>query len=41
MYWPLMYKEIESMVKSCKKCQEFSRRNNKDPVLPRELALVA
>ena len=37
----LMYKEIESMVKSCKKCQEFSRRNNKDPVLPRELPLVA
>ena len=41
VYWPLMYKEIESMVKSCEKCQEFSRRNNKDPVLPRELPLVA
>ena len=40
VYWPLMYKEIESMVKSCEKCQEFSRRNNKDPILPRELPLV-
>ena len=36
-----MYKEIESMVKSCEKCQEFSRRNKKDPILPRELPLVA
>ena len=29
------------MVKSCEKCQEFSKRNNKDPILPRELPLVA
>ena len=29
------------MVKSCEKCQEFSRRNNKDPIFPRELPLVA
>ena len=28
------------MVKSCEKCQEFSRRNNKDPILPTELPLV-
>ena len=41
VYWPLMYKEIESMVKACDKCQEFSRRNHKDPILPRELPLVA
>ena len=40
VYWPLMYKDIESMVKACDKCQEFSRRNNRDPVLPRELPLV-
>ena len=30
-YWPLMYKEIEVMVKACEKCQGFSRRNNRDP----------
>ena len=36
-----MYKEIESMVKTCEKCQEFSRRNNRDPILFRELPLVA
>ena len=36
-----MYKDIEGMVKTCKKCQEFSRRNNKYPVLNRELPLVA
>ena len=35
-----MYKEIEVMVKACEKCQKFSRRNNRDPVLPRELPLV-
>ena len=36
-----MYKEIEAMVKTCEKCQEFSRRNNKDLILHRELPLVA
>ena len=41
VYWLLMYKDIEDMVKTCEKCQEFSRRNNKDPVLSRELPLVA
>ena len=41
VYWLVMYKEIEAMVKTCEKCQEFSRRNNKDPILPRELPLVA
>ena len=41
VYWPLMYKDIEGMVKTCEKCQEFSRRNNRDPVLSRELPLVA
>ena len=36
-----MYKDIEVMIKTCEKCQEFSRRNNKDPILSRELPLVA
>ena len=30
IYLPLMYKDIEAMVKTCEKCQEFSRRNNRD-----------
>ena len=41
VYWPNINRDIESLVKTCKKCQEFPRRNNKDPVLPRELPLVA
>ena len=41
VYWPSMYKDIENMVRSCDKCQEFSRRNQKDPIIPRELPLVA
>ena len=40
MYWPQINKDIETLVKSCEKCQEFSRRNNRDPVLPREIPLV-
>ena len=41
VYWPSMYKDIENMVRSCDKCQEFARRNHKDPIIPRELPLVA
>ena len=41
VYWPSMYKDIETMVRSCDKCQEFSRRNQKDPIIPRELPLIA
>ena len=41
VYWPHINRDIENLVKSCEKCQEFSRRNSKDPVLPRELPLVA
>ena len=41
VYWPSMYKDIENMVKSCDKCQEFARRNHKDPIIPREIPLVA
>ena len=40
MYWLHINRDIEDLVKSCEKCQEFSRRNSKDPVLPRELPLV-
>ena len=41
MYWMHIHRDIEDLVKSCEKCQEFSRRKNKDPMLPRELPLVA
>ena len=41
VYWPSMYKDIENMVRSCDKCQEFARRNHKDPIISRELPLVA
>ena len=41
MYWPHINRDIENLVKTCEKCQEFSKINNKDPVLPRELPLVA
>ena len=40
LYWLHINRDIEDLVKSCEKCQEFSRRNSKDPVLPRELPLV-
>ena len=39
-YWPQINQDIETLVKSCEKCQEFSRRNNRDPDLPREIPLV-
>ena len=41
VYWRHISRNIEDLVKSCEKCQEFSRRNSKDPVLPRELPLIA
>ena len=40
IYWLHIGRDIENLVKTCKKCQEFSRRNNKDPAIPRELPLV-
>ena len=40
MYWPEINRDIETLVKSCEKCQEFSWKNNKDPVLPREIPSV-
>ena len=40
VYWPQMNHDIETLIKSCDKCQEFSKRNNKDPDIPREIPLV-
>ena len=40
MYWPQINQDIETLVKSCEKCQEFSRRNKRDSVLPWEIPLV-
>ena len=40
VYWLQINRDIKTLVKSCEKCQEFSRRNNKDPVLPRGIPLV-
>ena len=41
IYWLQIGRDIENLVKTCEKCQEFSRRNSKDPAIPRELPLVA
>ena len=41
VYWLHINRDIEDLDKSCEKCQEFSRRNSKDLVFPRELPLVA
>ena len=41
VYWLQIGRDIENVVKTCKKCQEFSRWNSKDPAIPRELPLVA
>ena len=40
VYWPQMNHDIETLIKTCGKCQEFSKRNNKDPDIPREIPLV-
>ena len=40
IYWPHINKDIEALIKSCEKCQEFLCRNAKDPILPREIPLV-
>ena len=39
MYWPGINRDIENMVKTCDTYQENSRRNNKDPVIPREIPM--
>ena len=40
VYWLQINHDIETLVKSCDKCQEFSKRNNRDPDIPREIPLV-
>ena len=40
VYWPSINKDIETLIKSCEICQQNSRRNTKDPALPREIPLV-
>ena len=35
MYWLQINQDIETLVKSCGECQEFSKRNNRDPDIPR------
>ena len=40
VYWPGINKGIENLVKACEICQENARRNNRDPVIPREVLLL-
>ena len=40
VFWPGINKDIEDLVKTCNSCQENARRNNKDPVIPRELPMT-
>ena len=39
IYWPGINRDIETLVKTCETCQENSKRNNKDPVLAREIPI--
>ena len=39
IYWPGINKDIEILVKTCDTCQENGKRNNKDPVLSREIPM--
>ena len=39
LYWPDINKDIKNLVKTCETCQENAKRNNKDPVLPREIPM--
>ena len=41
VYWPQINKDIEALIRTCKICQEHSRRNNKDLVLAREIPLAS
>ena len=40
VYWLHINRNIETLIKSCEKCQEHSKRNPKDPSIPREIPLV-
>ena len=39
LYWPGMSQDIEHAVKSCSTCAEFSRRQQKEPMIPHEIPL--
>ena len=39
VYWPGINKDIETLVKTCNTHKENSKRNNKDPVLAREIPM--
>ena len=41
VYWPQINKDIEQLIKSCEICQENACRNNKDPVIPREMPVAS
>ncbi|UYV77245.1 K02A2.6-like, partial [Cordylochernes scorpioides] len=36
IYWPGMYKEIEELINNCSICQQTSRANLKEPLLPHQ-----
>ena len=40
VYWPSIYKDIETLIKTCETCHENLKRDTKDPVLAREIPLV-
>ena len=35
-----MNHDIETLIRTCDKCQEFSKRSYKDPDIPREIPLI-
>ena len=39
LFWPGINKDIENLVKTCDICQENAMRNNRDPVLAREIPI--
>ena len=40
IYWPGINREIEILVKTCETCQENGKRNNKGPVLSRQILIL-
>ena len=41
VYWPHINKDIECLVKTCDLCQEHSRRNDKDLIVPSDIPIQA
>ena len=41
VYWLSINKDIECLVKTCDLCQEHSHRNNRDPIIPRDIPIQA